>query len=473
MNGVTEFKCSQNKVVVEVASAVQPPFKKARAKMDPSLTAATAPAPVTLHTERVEVAAPETVAAELTFGEGAAEAAAPVPSGSCQPGGALAGSIATSAAAGGSHAGPSSSPSSPAGGTCTGSHPVRLLSPLQLNILMYEAQKEVLRIAFPEPLPQEIGRHLLQRALRMCRSLRHPPPMEDPSEQHHFSVLSYNIWYDPTMGPERMAAIGRLIQHDCHLPDFVLLQEVTHHYYLALAAQPFWRHYNASPMPPPIKLPGWGPDIPSPVFTVILWRRDRVAGGRYEPAHAYVNASMPRDQKSVVCSIGGTRLQVSTTHLERPLGGPQRTNWTKCTAQHDEMMALLDARQEPNSVVAGDMNWVSMRGEDVPWPLPPGWQDVWLALRPRERGWTWDTHACPQKGRKYKDGARLDRMFCRLADWEPVGVERVGMEPIPGVPPRVIRTGKTARSDKPVPTWPSDHFGLHALFVRRGVLGVG
>lgn len=55
---------------------------------------------------------------------------------------------------------------------------------------------------------------------------------------------------------------------------------------------------------------------------------------------------------------------------------------------------------------AGDMNWVSMRGEDVPWPLPPGWQDVWLALRPRERGWTWDTSACPQKGRKYKDGVR-------------------------------------------------------------------
>ncbi len=78
---------------------------------------------------------------------------------------------------------------------------------------------------------------------------------------------------------------------------------MTHHYYLALAAQPFWRHYHASPMPPPIKLPGWGPDIPSPVFTVILWRRDRVAGGRYEPAHAYVNASMRERCLLAVISI--------------------------------------------------------------------------------------------------------------------------------------------------------------------------
>ena len=37
------------------------------------------------------------------------------------------------------------------------------------------------------------------------------------------------------------------------------------------------------------------------------------------------------------------------------------------------------------------MNWVPINGVDEPVPLPPGWQDVWLALRPGEDGWTYDT----------------------------------------------------------------------------------
>lgn len=76
---------------------------------------------------------------------------------------------------------------------------------------------------------------------------------------------------------------------------------MTHHFYLALVAQPFWRHYHASPMPPPTPLPGWGPDSPSPIFTVILWRRDRVAGGRYEPAHPFANSIMC--ERSRLCTI--------------------------------------------------------------------------------------------------------------------------------------------------------------------------
>lgn len=37
------------------------------------------------------------------------------------------------------------------------------------------------------------------------------------------------------------------------------------------------------------------------------------------------------------------------------------------------------------------MNWIPINSVDEPVPLPPGWQDVWLALRPGEDGWTYDT----------------------------------------------------------------------------------
>ena len=110
--------------------------------------------------------------------------------------------------------------------------------------------------------------------------------------------------------------------------------------------------------------------------------------------------------------------------------------------------------------------------------------------------------------------ARLDRVLGRLPDWEPLAVEMVGQEPIPGLT-RVVRTGKTARSDKTIPVWPrwvaaaacsglvcracavnfgaflllgpgsrltamcpafrvgpcSDHFGLYAVFGRRSAAG--
>lgn len=40
---------------------------------------------------------------------------------------------------------------------------------------------------------------------------------------------------------------------------------------------------------------------------------------------------------------------------------------------------------------AGDMNWLPLDGEDKAVTLPPGWVDVWLALRPSEPGWTYDS----------------------------------------------------------------------------------
>ncbi len=37
------------------------------------------------------------------------------------------------------------------------------------------------------------------------------------------------------------------------------------------------------------------------------------------------------------------------------------------------------------------MNWIPINGVDEPVPLPPGWVDVWLELRPQDPGWTYDS----------------------------------------------------------------------------------
>ncbi|KAI7839142.1 hypothetical protein COHA_007145 [Chlorella ohadii] len=240
---------------------------------------------------------------------------------------------------------------------------------------------------------------------------------------------------------------------------------MTHAFYLRFAGMPWWQAYHASPMPPV-------PPLGSHYFTTILWRKDSLAAAKCHLPHPFKETKMGRDLRAVSGSLGGMPLRVCTTHLESPMGGPRQVMWPERRAQMDEMLPLLDASPEPNCLVAGDMNWIPIDGEDKPVPLPPGWVDVWLELRPQDPGWTYDSQVCYQKGRKYGRGSRLDRMFCRLADWQPLAIEMVGQEPIAGLT-RTVRTGKTARSDKTIPVWPSDHFGLFAVFVRKQWPGGG
>ena len=58
---------------------------------------------------------------------------------------------------------------------------------------------------------------------------------------------------------------------------------------------------------------------------------------------------------------------------------------------------------------------------------------------------------------------RLDRMFAKLADWEPETIEMVGQEAIPGLVYTKMQRGK----EKRLPVLPSDHYGLLLRLKRR------
>jgi tyrosyl-DNA phosphodiesterase 2 len=100
------------------------------------------------------------------------------------------------------------------------------------------------------------------------------------------------------------------------------------------------------------------------------------------------------------------------------------------------------------------MNWSEDR--EGPPPLPPGWQDAWLALHAGEPGFSYDAknnamlaHNSPR--------LRLDRVFAKLHDFRPARMAIVGTEPLPGVThTHTFRSG----SSKELPVLPSDHFGL-------------
>lgn len=74
--------------------------------------------------------------------------------------------------------------------------------------------------------------------------------------------------------------------------------------------------------------------------------------------------------------------------------------------------------------------------------------------------------AAPRFHPQTRAQGRLDRIFARLKDWEPAAIELVGTQAIPGLE-RTVRLGKTERSDRSIRVWPSDHFGLHAVFIKK------
>ena len=81
--------------------------------------------------------------------------------------------------------------------------------------------------------------------------------------------------------------------------------------------------------------------------------------------------------------VGSRGLLVATTHLESPCPSPP--TWDQMfseerIAQANQAFRALEGH--PNVVFCGDMNWDDkLDGEP---PLPQGWCDAWLALRPNE-----------------------------------------------------------------------------------------
>merc|ERR1712032_131478 len=91
----------------------------------------------------------------------------------------------------------------------------------------------------------------------------------------------------------------------------------------------------------------------------------------------------------------------------------------------------------PNSVLVGDFNFDSEHNFVPPHdPLEnealarflPGFVDVWAALRPSERGLTFDSKTNPYIGNP--EHARYDRAMVKLHDWSAASIDLIGDKPL-------------------------------------------
>ena len=275
--------------------------------------------------------------------------------------------------------------------------------------------------------------------------------LEKPSSE--LTVMSYNVWFREDLELQaRLTAIGDVILQ--HRPHIVFFQEVTENIYNIFQRASWWKSYDCSVKP--------GVGAQRAYFCMQLSKLP-VLSSRQSP---FRNSVMGRELCFAELDAGeGARLLVATSHLESPCPAPPTWNQMfspERVAQANEAMSIL--KEFPNVIFGGDMNWDDKK--DGPPPLPSGWIDAWLHLRPGQDGFTYDTKANRMLSGQRSLQKRLDRMFCQLQDFEAVSIEMVGTEPISGVTYVKEKKVKGQVQMLNLPVLPSDHFGL-LLKLRR------
>ncbi|KAH7430899.1 hypothetical protein KP509_08G019700 [Ceratopteris richardii] len=259
-------------------------------------------------------------------------------------------------------------------------------------------------------------------------------------------ILTYNVWFREDLEVDaRMNAIGAIILD--HNPHFICLQEVTPNIYRLFQCSPWWGRYKCSVSPTMAGKRAY--------FCLLLCRED----GTLFHRKAYSNSVMGRELCIAESKVGaGKQLFVATTHLESPCPAPPTWDQMFSPERVSQAKQAFDILMTYKNVVfGGDMNWDD-KLDGAP-PLPTGWHDVWLMLRPNEDGLTYDSKQNPLlTGSRLRK--RLDRFFCHLQDFSLESIEMVGTQAIPGV--MFEKEIKVKRESKKVqlPVLPSDHFGL-------------
>ena len=252
------------------------------------------------------------------------------------------------------------------------------------------------------------------------------------------SVLTFNIWFSSEKKEERMAALGQVVQELD--PDFLIFQEISLGNLPALEKQRWFSKYRL--IPPKVdamKLM----DV-SKSCAVILSRYKYAVDNwkiflykrfaKYRRALVTAEISNVIPSKNVNLLLGGTHL---AHDVPRALVREEQLKEAVKTLAPFENVCLL-----------GDLNILDeIDGELV---LPPPWIDAWLSVpgNTHSSGYTISQNTSPfasVRQRNSTSSGRLDRVLCKLLDFEVKEVRVVGNKlPKSGI-------------------LPSDHFGVFTV----------
>ena len=297
-------------------------------------------------------------------------------------------------------------------------------------------------------------------------------PLKAPLKE--VRVLTYNVWFAEHVAlADRVQGLSDVVvQSDPHV---LCLQEVTPNILMLLHAMPWFEAYKCTPPPA------------QQYFTVVLFKQSLHKRDKTTRLvrRNFPNSRMGRYADGVAgieCG-GGRELTVMSSHLESFISKTQ-TSSAERVAQLKDALRVLDGivdrraaererigaeeRGSPpassgggggvrNALFAGDTNWDETTDGEV--PLPSGWEDAWLLKGDGGPGYTYDLKRnAMMSGYLQK---RLDRVFCRLADFRVASFEMVGTTPVTrkdGTAATYVNEWKGRKETKMV--LPSDHFGV-------------
>eukprot|EP00300_Choanocystis_sp_HF-7_P009216 c16322_g1_i2.p1 GENE.c16322_g1_i2~~c16322_g1_i2.p1 ORF type:complete len:321 (-),score=48.45 c16322_g1_i2:121-1041(-) len=262
------------------------------------------------------------------------------------------------------------------------------------------------------------------------------------------SLVTYNVWFDTTAWfDDRCAQLVRLIEASD--ADFVCLQEVLPVFLRYVQRSDIVRSRYSMSDVADAKGERTASNTLGSYGVVILAK---------PTASALAMVQLPtRMGRSLLYGVyptaDGSTLAIGTVHLES-LDSPRarREQFGICTA-------LLDTLA-PHSSLCGDFNFCSYRNfrksvlpkeNDMLAELAPDYVDTWAALRPDEKGYTFDSEA--NNVISHPEQMRYDRIMLRSAEWAATDIRMIG------------NTAFQA-AGRPGGIFASDHFGLHAVFTR-------
>jgi len=269
-----------------------------------------------------------------------------------------------------------------------------------------------------------------------CRQAQTPShPATQPTAQtgattsaaalpRQISILTYNVLADPVAERERVPAVLAILKDSD--ADIIALQEVAFWFLDALKREPWITKYH----------------LMEDHGSAVTCTGQRVLS-RF-PIEGFRAVDLPgrqgRQATVARLRIGGRTMDIGCVHLESPLeDGPTRAK------QLDLLWPLL--READDGMLVGDFNCGDGEQPDSV-HLDAAYVDFWKALRPSEKGFTWDIEASDMAAKGSFPGEksrRVDRILVRSKLWKPAEIRIVGNRP--------LREG-----DKSL--FPSDHFGL-------------
>jgi endonuclease/exonuclease/phosphatase family metal-dependent hydrolase len=323
-------------------------------------------------------------------------------------------------------------------------------------------------------------------SLPMGSSSSHAPAAQPPpaAEADSLTIITWNVWFDVFERDCRTLHVLSTVQ--AAQPDVACFQEATASFVSALRQNAFLvEHYSVFE---DVSAAAASSTRGKPYGALIMCKK------QFAAAFSRHELTTLMDRELLVAQLqlgGGRRATVATVHMEslnchkvrvQQMKEIKRVISCSCPAPHHGVAsagAVACAACGP-VILCGDFNFCSesnfgaaptaaspLENSDLS-AIFPEFVDVWPALHASsgEKGYTYDSksNGMLQDMGSTDPRCRLDRvMLCSARAWRPCSIDLLGTSEI-----HCTRRSSGGGSCKTIAVFPSDHFGLVAVFKRDG-----